>query len=286
MNKTLPIANYLNQKTVFDILAVIDDGFTQVTNFTISNQESGKNNVSGEATLGMKNAFGLFNFSTKLAGTREKSKTENDSSSGEKVHTPTSLFIKLLTYLEDEEMIKDIKKDSDLEYLKSGDFVRFKGQLETNPLISVLDSFIQLGELATLFTSGNKRKKDDEIISQMKKVKGSLTQNNMLDLICKVNSSDVKAVIPVSLDYFFKENMNDIVDGNYTVFGKVVKVVVKEGDNINLYRNTGFKHFKEDKIDEMFSAFGNASVDGFDIPDISSKINNPSLLVIPIAIYS
>lgn len=47
----LPVTTYLNQKIVFDLLAVIEDGLSQVTNLNISN-------TSGSTTTG--NADGKF----------------------------------------------------------------------------------------------------------------------------------------------------------------------------------------------------------------------------------
>jgi hypothetical protein len=46
----LPITTYLNQKIVFDLLAVIEDGFARVTNLNISTTKgtTTKGSVDGE----------------------------------------------------------------------------------------------------------------------------------------------------------------------------------------------------------------------------------------------
>lgn len=94
------------------------------------------------------------------------------------------------------------------------------------------------------------------MLKQIKAIKNSLTQNDFVDLICTINQKEnLKAVLPVYLDYFFNNNMNELIDGNFTVVGKVVKVVNEEESNINLFRNTGFKLFKQETLEDMFDSF-------------------------------
>lgn len=74
----LPITTYLNQKIVFDLLAVIEDGFAQVTNLNVSttNGATTKGNAEGEA------GFGLYGVKTKIKaafGMERNSKDEKNS---------------------------------------------------------------------------------------------------------------------------------------------------------------------------------------------------------------
>lgn len=80
--------------------------------------------------------------------------------------------------------------------------------------------------------------------------------------------------------------MNEIIDGDFTVIGKVVKVVNDFDDNINLFRNTGFKLFKQKALDDLFNSMKNGMVEKLDFPNVQSRILYPSLLVMAIAIYS
>ena len=74
LNKhSLEIPLYLNQKIVFDLLASINDGFTQVTKLkTVSATESSLDGTI-EADLGNKNIFALL-------GVKLKGKTDIDHS--------------------------------------------------------------------------------------------------------------------------------------------------------------------------------------------------------------
>lgn len=286
--RVFPVTTYLNQNVVFDLLAVIEDGFSQVTNLNVSNTDGKTTNSSLNGEAG----FGLYGIKTKIKAAMgiEKNSSEEKSSSEEKIHTPTSLFAKLLSYLEENQLIHDIEEKVDLDNLMPGSFVRFNSKLEKNPLISLLESMEQIMVLAMTFQPTQKSNKKDgnqEILKQVKSMRNSLVENNNMDLICTINEMEtLKAVLPVYLNYFIHKNTNEIIDGNYTVFGKVVKVVSTDQDEINLFRNTAFKLFPQQVLDNLFQSMNTESNGQFEFPNIASKITTPAILVIPIAIYS
>lgn len=288
-NRPLPITSYLNQKIVFDLLAVIEDGFSQVKNLSFSNEEgkSKESKVGGE--IGLSNAFGLLGIGTKLKASLGSDSREVDktSTSEERVHTPASLFSKILAYLQDEDLLRQIKEPIDLEHLNPGEFVQFNCLLQQNPLVSLLVSIEQFGVMAIRMEGKKGKNSNSEVLNQIKAIKSSLTQNEFVDLICTIDENEnLKAVLPVYSDYFFNNNMNELIDGNFTVVGKVIKVVNEEESNINLFRNTGFKLFKQETLEEMFTSFEVGMDKGLDIPEITSKVNKPSLLVLPISIFT
>src|SRR5699024_9695532 len=267
-----------------DLLAVIEDGFSQVKNLNASNEKNKSKESTAGGEIGLSNAFSLLGIGTKLKASLGSESNDSDikTTSEERVHTPTSLFSKILTH--------QIKKPTDLEHLAPGEFVQFNCLLQQNPLVSLLDSIEQFGVLA-IRMEGNKGKKgkdsNSEMLKQIKAIKNSLTQNEFVDLICTIDESEkLKAVLPVYLNYLFNRNMNEIIDGNFTVVGKVVKVVNDEENNINLFRNTGFKLFKQEALKNMFASFEKDIDKELDIPEITSEINKPSLLVLPISIFT
>ena len=134
---------------------------------------------------------------------------------------------------------------------------------------------------------GHKKDVNQEILKQVKSMKSSLVESENLDLICNIDENqNLKAVVPVYLNYFIHKNTNEIIDGHYTIFGKVVKVVDNEDDNINLFRNTAFKMFKQKALETLFETMNQGGDEQLEIPSIISKVTSPSILVIPIAIYS
>jgi hypothetical protein len=79
--------------------------------------------------------------------------------------------------------------------------------------------------------------------------------------------------------------MNEIIEGNYKILGKVSKIVRDEKDEINLLRNTSFSLIQKSMLDTMFSGLSSLEKDGLNTPEISTNIQGPALMVIPIAIF-
>jgi len=292
-NLNIPI--YLNQKVVFDMLAVIEDGFSQISSIQTSNDnKSGLKSEIG-AELGASNIFALLGIKLKSSLQGEEMQAEKSTVTQEKVHTPASLFCKLRNQLNDAKIIKQITEANDLQSIKAGDFVEFSGKLQKNPLISLLEAIQKLGELAAVFndngqTKGknNKINDDKRIINQIKAMRDNLQDGNMIDLICDLNSSKgIKAVLPTYIDYFFNRNMNEIIDGEYRILGKVTKIVIgdDESDHINLLRNTSFSLLQDQLMQQMMTKLKNSETAGIDIPEMIARISKPAILVIPISIF-
>lgn len=119
-------------------------------------------------------------------------------------------------------------------------------------------------------------------------MKESLVKDEMLDLICTMSiSGNLKAVLPVYFNYFFNKNMSDLIDGEYTVVGKATRVILPNSeDSINLLRNTSFDLLKREVIEDIFTQLNNGQNEQLNMPEINTYIVGPSMLVIPIAIYS
>lgn len=296
MEKELVIPVYLNQKIVFDLLAIYEDGFSQMRSITKqeSLEKNKDNSVEGE--IGISNVFSFLG--VKLSGGLKRGSTKkNDKTTNEeKVHTPTSLFSKLLSYLNENKIIKSIIDNKNLQDIKSGDFLLFKGTLMMNPLIKVFEAFSKMMELVVIFNDkfqqqgkGQKHLKNPntKIVSQIKSLTESLKLGGMIDLICNIGSG-VEAIIQAEIDYFSNKNITQIEEGEYQVLGKVVKVSNAETpEPINLLRNTSLSLAKKSFMNLMFTQLESPEIRnaGFEIPEIKTNIEN-AVLVIPISIYA
>lgn len=285
MNKnSLNVPIYLNQKIVFDLLASINNGFTQVTKLTTTENTEG----GVEAGLGNKNIFALLGVNLKGRINGEKSQEREQ----EKVHTPSSLFNLLKSQLFKEKVIKKIASQKDFDTITPGEFVEIRGILNINPLIDVVDNIINLIELANIMDDeGNgrsdrqKRSENKKIAGQMKAFRDSLQSNGMVDMICNIKEEfSFAAVLPVYMDYFFNKNTNEIVDGEFRILGKVTKIC-DANDKISLLRNTSYTLLTENLLNDIFGAFNTGEDEGININGLHMNVNGPALLIIPIAIY-
>lgn len=286
-NLYLPI--YLNQRIVFDLLAILEDGFSQMKKVNTSEQINKSTSVEANGEIGFSNVFALIETKLNPSFKRNTDKGNTRDESEDRIHTPNSLFAKLYERLDTNNKIKSISSEDDISNINEGDFIEIEGRLLKNPLIALLDSFKAIMEMAVVFDNTNAKKKKNEdknIINQMKFLSNHLKNGDMFDLICKVNQSDLSVVLPVYIKYFYNENMNEIIDGNYKVLGKVTNIVRSEEDEgINLLRNTTLSLIKESLLDQVITSLTDSP--DFNMNSIDSKtvIEYPALQVIPIAIY-
>lgn len=296
-DRNLNIPIYLNQKIVFDMLASIEDGFSQLSTIQTSSEKDLHSSGEVAAEIGSSNVFALLGVKLRSSLKGENNSKDSEKRSQEKVHTPSSLFQKLRDYLDEEKLVKQINNIGALSELHAGDFVEIEGDLTKNPIVSLIDSFIQMMEIASAFSDskpsqGKKnylQQSDKNIINQMKAISDGLQSGDIVDLICKIKNDDsnIAAVLPVYNDYFFNRNMNEITDGQYRVIGKITKVTINHQESINLLRNTSFSLMQQSMLDTMFSGFKNQDMQkvGIKIPDISTVVSGPAVMILPIAIF-
>lgn len=277
---TIPI--YLNTKIVFDMLATIEDGFSEVKNIQTSKSRSSEDEV--EANIGTSNLFAFL--SVGIKGNMKSGSNDGQTVIEEKTHTTVSLFQRLKAQLEDEELI-----NRDIEKLEIGDFVELQGVLKTNPLIDMLSGLKELMTLANLFSDkpkSNQSKKeklmsDNKFNAQIEGLINGLQADGKKDIICE--TSGTKVILPTDENYFLNNNMSEVTDGNYKILGKVVQICKEEGE-ISLLRNTVFSRLQLDKMKEFQDVFNDHSLSQFvGEGGITTTVQAPVVMIIPIAIY-
>lgn len=277
---TIPI--YLNTKIVFDMLATIEDGFSEVKNIQTSKSRSAEDEV--EANIGTSNLFAFL--SVGIRGNMKSGSNDGQTVIEEKTHTTVSLFQRLKAQLEDEKLI-----NREVEKLEIGDFVEIQGVLKTNPLIDMLSGLKELMTLANLFSDKPKpnQSKKDKLMSDNKfnaQIEGlinGLQADGKKDIICE--SAGLKVILPTDENYFLNNNMSEVTDGNYKILGKVVQICKEDGE-ISLLRNTVFSRLQLDKMKEFQDVFNDPSLSQFvGEGGITTTIQAPVIMIIPIAIY-
>lgn len=277
---TIPI--YLNTKIVFDMLATIEDGFSEVKNIQTSKSRSAEDEV--EANIGTSNLFAFL--SVGIRGNMKSGSNDGQTVIEEKTHTTVSLFQRLKAQLEDEKLI-----NREVEKLEIGDFVEIQGVLKTNPLIDMLSGLKELMTLANLFSDKPKpnQSKKDKLMSDNKfnaQIEGlinGLQADGKKDIICE--SAGLKVILPTDENYFLNNNMSEVTDGNYKILGKVVQICKEDGE-ISLLRNTVFSRLQLDKMKEFQDVFNDPPLSQFvGEGGITTTIQAPVIMIIPIAIY-
>lgn len=224
--------------------------------------------------------------------------------------------------LVERKLLHTINSAAEAEALRPGDFVEFQASFRPNALHSLLD--ILTPDLVAAFTEH--RIKRDQLklfegvetfdeqrrLSEQMQVRAS-THADMARAIAEAirvdfrtaktrefygTINDVTAITICDSSHFSVEDEDRILDGSYTVLGKVTSAV--EEDLPVLSRNKVLERLGPELVDSLFEYFRTNASEGaqalhlgdeelrldeaFDLA-LPSRIEGPSFKVVPIAIY-
>lgn len=283
----LIIPVYINEKIVLDMLAIIEDGFSMVSqiNYTEHTENNSVQKADAEISTSTTLLSKLLKIDVSGGLSHEGNRGQNENIIKEKVHTNVSLLSKFRSFLVEQKILK-----SDLDFSKTqvGDFIEVEGELQKNPIINYMDSFIDLFRMVDIFTEQPQTKKskprEDETVTQIKSFAEELKHSGTIDFIL----SDEKGttVLSVQEQYLANDNISEIIGGHFKVLGKVISICKEDTENIDLLRKTSLTILQEDLLNDMFSGFKTEDMKQFNLPELKTKIISPAVIVIPIAIYA
>jgi len=295
MDKQLLVPVYLNQRLVFDLLAMLQGGLSTVT--AVSQTSSRSHDVKRDvgASFAVSEALASL-LKVDLSGKRSSSGSREvaEEISEERVHTPASLLYQLRNNLNDIAAISNLDEGREP---KAGEFIEFEASLLKNPVLEAMDGMSRIMDIAVLFDGSHKdgpKKKGASPVNENKRLKDqidgfseSLKSGNTVDLITSKSSTGITAVVTLEKSSLNDPMMSDLVDGKFKVLGKVIRSVSDSSDSISLIRNNVLSNFPphlRDSLSEMFRALG--SEHGFSMPEVRWQIESPAIQVLPIAIYA
>ena len=294
----LPAALYLNQRIVFDTLASYEGGFSQLREIQISSGTTDSKEHGGEAKLGTGNVFALLGISLGASGKKAKSETESQVVTEQRVHTPTSLFARLRQHLKANGILKEPSQTSGLTDIAPGDFVEMKLVLRRSPLVATLTGFSRLIPLMALADSdGNpshgkggqgprKATGTSTVKKQVEALLEAVSSEGSEDLIGE-GIAGITVVLTAERGYFVDPTLNDVIDGEFRVLGKVARVVSDSDDQaISLLRKTPLGIFGDQLVQQFAESLQQLAQSGLSVPSLQTKIEGPAIQVIPIAIFA
>ncbi|WP_353853082.1 hypothetical protein [Dehalobacter restrictus] len=150
--RRLAIPIYLNQRIVFDLLAIVEGGFSQLQTIKkAESDEKGSNSeISGE--VGTKNVFAFLNLGLKAGLNQKDTQSMQKHVQEDRVFTPASLFSRLRDNLIERKLLVSLDNAFSMEALLPGAFIEFSGILRKNPMVANMEGLIQMMEAALLFT--------------------------------------------------------------------------------------------------------------------------------------
>ncbi|OPA77081.1 hypothetical protein BFG05_03955 [Campylobacter pinnipediorum subsp. pinnipediorum] len=293
-NLIIPI--YLNEKTVLDLLAILEDGFSMISEVTAStqtNNESSSNLNAGISTNTILSKLLKINIGGNIENNDSSNKTEQRKV--DKIHTNTSLFSKLKSELITNKLISYIyNEDIDITKINTGDFIELEGELQKNPMIDVIQKFLDLFRIAKIFdetlklgkkkSHSNQSKNEQKIESQMQTFLDELKNSGTIDFI--INNPNATLILSAQEKYLENDNISEIIGGKFRILGKVIQICKDDKESINLLRKTSLSVLDQEPLNEMLSIMNNEELEQFNLPKVEPFITGPAAIIIPIAMYT
>lgn len=286
----LVIPVYLNQRVVFDLVAVLEGGIASVTQVSQTHSEAAGESKQIGASFGLSNALSSL-LKIDLTGKRDQKSSDESSktTTEDRIHTPVSLFIALRSILHKKQYLKHIETGVDIV---PGDLVEFSTVLKRNPLIETLDSFIEIIDMLKVFEGkpqkgkGKQSNEMSQIKKQMASLLSSLKGGDTMDLTTPPLLSSHRAVISIEKQNLNDPSMSDLVDGTFRVVGKVTRSLKASEGSISLNRKSAFNRLPSSALEQFKTAFQAPELAEMDFPELEWEIKGPAIQVLPIAIFA
>ena len=289
----LPV--YLNENIVMDMLAILEDGFSMVSEISSSSVAITNNNEKAHASFSTSELLSKL-LKIELGAELNKSSGDENSinSKMEKIHTSTSLLSKFRSKLIELNLLTSVaKKELNINAVEAGDFIEVSGELMKNPMVNILEKAVDVFRMAEIFADkpelGNRKQvasknsQDIKIVKQMKMFLDELKVTGTIDFVMENGNNTI--VLSAQERYLQNDNISELLGGNFKVLGKVIRVCRESDDGINLLRKTTLDVLNDDDLNAFTEVFQSEELKNFNLPDVEVKIMPPAVIVIPIAIY-
>lgn len=289
----LMIPVYINEKIVLDMLAIIEDGFSTVSQVSYSDHKENSNaqKIEAEVSTSASILSKLLKIDLKGELSHSGNCGETENTTKEKVHTNVSLLSKFRAFLTDANILKS---GFDISNMKIGDFIEVEGELQKNPLINCMDIFVDVLRMADIFAekpqlnaktqAKAQKQQQDETMKKIKSFASELKHSGTVDFILSDSAGTV--VLSAQEQYLSNDNISEILGGHFKVLGKVIAICADKTESIDLLRKTTLSIFPHDLLADMFLCLQNEDMKQYNLPELKTEISGPAVIVIPVAIYA
>ena len=289
----LMIPVYINEKIVLDMLAIIEDGFSTVSQVSYSDHKENSNaqKIEAEVSTSASILSKLLKIDLKGELSHSGNCGETENTTKEKVHTNVSLLSKFRAFLTDANILKS---GFDISNMKIGDFIEVEGELQKNPLINCMDIFVDVLRMADIFAEKTQlnaktqakaqKQQQDETMKKIKSFASELKHSGTVDFILSDAAGTV--VLSAQEQYLSNDNISEILGGHFKVLGKVIAICADKTESIDLLRKTTLSILPHDLLADIFLCLQNEDMKQYNLPELKTEISGPAVIVIPVAIYA
>ena len=286
VSKDLIIPIYLNQRIIYDTLAIINDGFTELYNVSdiTNNEREHGGTLSGDIGNDNKFSFVKANIDVKLNDNIKSS--VNTSNQYKKVHTAASLFSNVYTYIKENDKLIKLINEEDISKVQCGNFVEFMSTISINTLEETLNTARKVLALGQLFSKFDKGSKNNELNNFTKSLDELI---NFLDLsnqgikygVCNIDNKEI--VVKIDKEYLINKDFHQINNGKFRIVGKVFEVI-EDNEIVNLNRESALGMINPPYLIQLKKSIESLGNPMFKFNDIKDEVRGKSLIIMPIMI--
>ena len=288
--KDLPLIQYLDNEKTFDLLAIIENGFSYLDTRETHSTATLAKQISGDTRLNFGAGLPFFDVSLGGTGDARSQDMQQQITKTSLVHTTGSLFARLRTELYERQLVIEINNSTSLFDICNGDFVEFEAKFQRSRFDEALNVF---GGFAPFFGSlingptslGQQPNAPDISPTEIPSILGAMQGTGAQYLVANVGYR--RFVVMVRKEHFVEPTMSEVLDGTFRVFGKVVRVIPDDNANesIDILRSSPLSRFTAGN--EALATMEDGLV-GLQSESITKDtvIAGPTLQVIPIAIFA
>ena len=151
-------------------------------------------------------------------------------------------------------------------------------------MFRMVDIFSDEPELGNKKNVSLQKKKENQILKQIKEFSAELKHSGTVDFI--LSGSIGTIVLSAQEQYLANDNISEILGGKFKVLGKVIAICKDDTESIDLLRKTTLSILTDELLDDFFVGFKSEDMKQFKLPELITKIKGPAVIVIPIAIYA
>lgn len=212
----------------------------------------------------------------------------------ERVSIVITILSRLKNILNEQNMLKIINNDVDINNIKEFDFIQFTCELYKNPVIEYIEDIIRVMEMQMAFSPENIENGDEsqehkvkrQVLKILKEDMENCKREKCLKFISSgIGDNNTKVVVPLEIKYM-ADNLDYIEGAKITVLGKVIRISKEnEINNYTLLSGTYFDYLNEEYFGEFKNRFLKNTNLIRDYDKNQLEINDPIIEIIPIAMY-
>ena len=176
----------------------------------------------------------------------------------------------------------------------TGDFIEIEGELQKNPMIDLIEKFLEVYKIADIFddkapvgtrkATAAQKASDKKTLKQIEQFLNELKSTGTIDFI--VENENATLVLSAQEKYLSNDNISELLGGRFKVLGKIIKICHDENEKSIYLGKTSLGILDSESKKNFYQLSIVRSWQRLNLPKIKNGNLRSGIYIIPIAIYA